>query len=142
VLFEKTDRFEAGIQQMRLILVIDPDHADALNFIGYSYADRDIHLSEAEELIKKASRLKPGNAYIIDSLGWVYFRQNKLDQAIQHLAEAARLQPNDVAITEHLGDAYVKIGKLKEALEIYQKALKLNPGSNTLPKKIGDLLKK
>ena len=142
VLFEKTDRFEAGIQQMRLILVIDPDHADALNFIGYSYADRDIHLSEAEELIKKASRLKPGNAYIIDSLGWVYFRQNKLDQAIRHLAEAARLQPNDVAITEHLGDAYVKIGKLKEALEIYQKALKLNPGSNTLPKKIGDLLKK
>jgi tetratricopeptide (TPR) repeat protein len=139
-LFEKTGRFEDGIQQMRQILAINPDHADALNFIGYSYADRGIHLSEAKEMIKKALRLKPGSAYIIDSLGWVYFRQNKLDQAIRYLTEATRLQPDDAAINEHLGDAYVKAGLFKEALEIYQKSLKLNPGSDTLPVKIRDLL--
>jgi tetratricopeptide (TPR) repeat protein len=142
VLFEKTGRFEDGIQQMRLILAINPDHADALNFIGYSYADRNLLLSEAEEMIKKALLLKPGSAHIIDSLGWVYFRQNRLDQAIHHLAEAARLQPDDATISEHLGDAYVKAGQFKEALEIYQQSLKLNPGSNTLPMKIRDLLKK
>jgi tetratricopeptide (TPR) repeat protein len=141
-LFEKTGRFEDGIQQMRLILAIHPDHADALNFIGYSYADRNLHLSEAEEMIKKALRLKPGSAHIIDSLGWVYFRQNKLDQAIHHLLEAARLQPDDATISEHLGDAYVKAGQFKEALAIYQQSLKLNPGSDTLPPKIRDLLKK
>jgi len=142
VLFEKTGRFEDGIQQMRLILALNPDHADALNFIGYSYADRNLHLSEAEEMINKALRLKPGSAHIIDSLGWVYFRQNKPDQAIRHLTEAARLQPDDATISEHLGDAYVKAGQFKKALEIYQQSLKLNPGSNTLPMKIRDLLKK
>jgi tetratricopeptide (TPR) repeat protein len=142
VLFEKTGRFDNGIEQMRKILAINPDHADALNFIGYSYADRGIHLSEAEEMIKKALRLKPGSAYIIDSLGWVYFHQNKLDEAIHYLKESIRLQPDDAAVHEHLGDAYVKAGQFKEALDVYQKTLKLNPDSKTLPKKINDLLKK
>ncbi|MEI8332939.1 MAG: tetratricopeptide repeat protein [Chloroflexota bacterium] len=99
-------------------------------------------LDEAEELIKKALQLKPGNAYIIDSLGWVYFRQNKLERAIELLMEAVRLQPDDVAISEHLGDAYVRNGQFKEALDIYQKTLKLNPDGKTLPGKISDLLKK
>jgi tetratricopeptide (TPR) repeat protein len=142
VLFEKTGRFEDGIQQMQKILAINPDHADALNFVGYSYADRGIHLSKAEEMIKKALQLKPGSAYILDSLGWVYFRQNKLDQAIRYLMESTRLQPDDATINEHLGDAYVKAGQFKEAIEIYQKTLKLNPDSKTLPGKISDLLKK
>jgi len=142
VLFEKTERFEESIKQMRLILSYDPEHADALNFIGYGYADRGIHLNEAEEMIKKALQLKPGNAYIIDSLGWVYYRKNKPDLAIKYLSEAARLQPDDVAITEHLGDAYVKAGLFSDALEIYRKSLKLNPGSRTLPGKISNLLKK
>jgi tetratricopeptide (TPR) repeat protein len=142
VLYEKTDRFEEALRQMRRILIITPDHADALNFIGYSYADRNLHLDEAEELIKKALRLKPGNAYIIDSLGWVYFRQNKPEQAIEWLTEAARLQPDDVAIGEHLGDAYVQNGQFQEALNIYQKMLKLRPDSKTLPNKIRDLRKR
>jgi len=142
VLLEKTGRFDESIQQMRRILTFDPDHADSLNFIGYSYADRGVHLNEAEEMIKRALQLKPGNAYIIDSLGWVYFRKSSMDQAIQYLSEAARLQPDDVAIAEHLGDAYVKVGLFRDALEIYQKAHKLNPESSTLPGKISDLLKK
>jgi tetratricopeptide (TPR) repeat protein len=142
LLYEKTGRFEDGIKHMRQILAIDPDHADALNFIGYSYADRNIRLDEAEELIKKAMQLKPGNAYIIDSLGWVYFRQNRMERAIELLMEAIRLQPDDVAISEHLGDAYVQNGQFKEALDLYQKTLKLNPDSKTLPGKISDLLKK
>lgn len=142
VLYEKTGRFDEGIERMRQILAIDPDHADALNFIGYSYADRNIRLEEAERLINRALQLKPGNAYIIDSLGWVYFRQNRLDQAIELLQEAVRLQPEDVAISEHLGDAYAAKGQFREALEIYRKTLKLNPDSKTLPGKIADLLKK
>jgi pentatricopeptide repeat protein len=142
VLYEKTGRFDEAIRQMRLILAMTPDHPDALNFIGYSYADRNIHLDEAEELIRKAVQLKPGNAYIIDSLGWVYFRQNKLGQAIELLTEAHRLQPDDVAIGEHLGDAYVQNGDFMEALDIYQRMLKLSPDSKTLPGKIKNLLNK
>jgi tetratricopeptide (TPR) repeat protein len=142
VLYEKTDRFEEGIRQMKLILELDPDHADSLNFIGYSYAERGIHLREAEEMIKKALTLKPGNAYIIDSLGWVYFKQNKIDQAIKYLKEATSLMPDDAAITEHLGDVYVQTGRFREALDIYKRSLQLNPDKETLQKKISDLLKK
>ncbi len=85
VLFEKTDRFEESIGAMQTVLKLDPDHAEALNFVGYLYADRGIRLDEAERMIKKALTLKPGNGYMIDSLGWVYFRQNKLDEAIRYL---------------------------------------------------------
>jgi tetratricopeptide (TPR) repeat protein len=141
VLYEKTDRFEESIQQMRSLLKIDPDHADALNFIGYSYADRGINLGEAEKMIQKALQLKPGNGYMLDSLGWTYFKQNRIDLALQYLKEAAALLPNDSTIAEHLGDAYLKAGRRQEALESFQRALKFNPASRTLPKKIADLAK-
>ena len=110
VLFEKTDRFEESIAAMKTVLKFDPDHAEALNFIGYLYADRGIHLDEAERMIKKALPLKPGNGYMIDSLGWVYFRQNRLDEAIRYLKEASEALPEDAAIIEHLGDVYVRNG--------------------------------
>jgi tetratricopeptide (TPR) repeat protein len=79
---------------------------------------------------------------MIDSLGWVYFRQSRVDLAIQYLKEASNALPNDATIAEHLGDAYTKAGKISEAIEIYQRALKLNPGNNELQKKIDGLLKK
>jgi tetratricopeptide (TPR) repeat protein len=142
VLYEKTDRFEESIRQMRALLKIDPDHADALNFIGYSYADRGINLGEAEKMIQKALQLKPGNGYMIDSLGWTYFKQKRIDLSIQYLKEASSLLPDDGAVAEHLGDAYLKAGRRQEALESYQRALKFNPTSSSLPKKIADLPKK
>ena len=141
VLYEKTDRFDEAIRQMRRIVELDPDYADALNFIGYSYADRGIHLAEAEALIQKALKLKPGNAYITDSLGWVYFKQNRMDEAVKYLQEAARLMPEDPAIMEHLADAYAATGRVQEALDIYRKTLERNPGKDTLQQKISDLLK-
>jgi tetratricopeptide (TPR) repeat protein len=142
VLYEKTGRFEAGIQQMKALLKIDPEHADALNFIGYSYADRGINLGEAEKLILKAMQLKPDNGYITDSLGWTYYKQGRLDLALKYLQEAAVLLPDDSAIAEHLGDAYLKAGRRQEALAAYRRALKINPASTVLPQKIAPLLKK
>jgi len=142
VLFEKTNRFEESVRHMEIILKIDPDHAEALNFIGYSYADRGLKLEEAERMIRRALQLKPGSGHIIDSLGWVYFRQNKIDQAIKHLKEAHELLPNDPAVIEHLGDAYLKGGRPGDALELFRKALKINPENGALQKKINDLVKK
>ena len=140
-LYEKTGRYDEGIQQMKAVLKIDPDHADALNFIGYSYADRGVNLGEAEKLILKAMKLKPGNGYITDSRGWVYYRQNRYDLALKHLQEAAAILPEDGAIAEHLGDVYLKTGQRDKALAAYQRALKLNPDSAILPRKIAELLK-
>ena len=92
-------------------------------------------------MIKKALHLKPGNGYMTDSLGWVYFRQSRVDLAIKYLKEASDALPNDATIAEHLGDAYTKAGRNSEAIEIYRRALKLNPGNNDLQKKVDGLLK-
>ena len=127
---------------MEQVLKIDPNHAEALNFIGYSYADRGIHLKEAERMIRRALKISPGSGFIIDSLGWLYFRQNKLDLAVKYLKEAAELLPGDATVAEHLGDAYVKAGRFREALEAYARALELTPDSASLKKKIQDLQKK
>ncbi len=127
---------------MQTVLKLDPDHAEALNFIGYLYADRGIHLDEAERMIKKALQLKPGNGYMIDSLGWVYFRQNRLDEAIRYLKEAAEALPEDAAISEHLGDVYIRSGQIREAVEAYEHAIRFNPESEALKKKLDDLVRK
>ncbi|PKN33393.1 MAG: hypothetical protein CVU61_13700 [Deltaproteobacteria bacterium HGW-Deltaproteobacteria-19] len=139
VLFEKSSRFSESITLMEGILAIEPDHADALNFIGYSYAERGLRLDEAERLIRKALKVKPGNGYITDSLGWVYFKKNDLGKAIQYLRDAALAVPDDPTIAEHLGDAFAKAGQKEEALSAYRKALHLNPSSADLPRKIREL---
>ena len=142
VVYEKTQRFEESVREMRTVLKVDPDNADALNFIGYSYADRGIRLDEAEKMILKALKLKPGSGYIIDSLGWLRYRQNKIAEALKYLKEASTIMPGDSAVVEHLGDAYLKAGQVAEALDTYRRALKLMPGNNALQKKIDDLQKK
>lgn len=127
VIYENTGRHEQSIKEMEEVLKIDPDNAEALNFIGYSYADRGVKLDEAERMIRRALELKPENGFITDSLGWVYFKLNKTNLAIRYLEKATSIIPDDPTIAEHLGDAYEKGGLLQKALMIYRKALKLKP---------------
>ena len=101
MLYDKTGRPDDGIREMEAILKHEPDNPEALNFIGYSWADRGIRLDEAEAMIKKALSLKPGDGFITDSLGWVYFKKNRLDEAIRYLKEAAAILPEDAAIGKH-----------------------------------------
>jgi tetratricopeptide (TPR) repeat protein len=141
-ILEKTNRFEESIKSMEKVLDIDPQNADALNFIGYSYADRGMNLDAAEQMILQALKIKPDNGYILDSLGWVYFKKDQYDSALQHIRRALDLQPNDANIMEHLGDVYLKIGRDKEALDYYRKAEKIDPDNGALKKKIDNLLNK
>ena len=139
---EKTNRFEESIKTMQKVLDIDPQHADALNFIGYTYADRGIHLDEAEQMIVQALKIKPKNGYILDSLGWVHFKKNQYDRALTHLKEALGLLPDDPNINEHMGDVYLKIGREREALEYYRKAAKIDPDNLKLKEKLENLINK
>lgn len=140
VLYEKTGRFDQSLVEMQKILDADPDHVEALNFVGYGLADRGLRLEEAEQMVKKALQLRPGNGYITDSMGWVYFRMNDLPRAARYLEEAHRMLPEDPTIAEHLGDVYLKMGRKKEALRLYREALERNPDSAELKKKIKGLL--
>ncbi|HPC85017.1 MAG TPA: tetratricopeptide repeat protein [Smithellaceae bacterium] len=140
VLLEKTGRFEESIQSMKQVLVIDPGNADALNFIGYSYADRGIHLDEAEQMIAQALKIKPDNGYILDSMGWVHFKKNNHESALTYLKKALEFLPEDPSIMEHLGDVYFEAGRREEALEWYRKAMKKDPDNRRLKNKM-ELLK-
>ena len=127
VLFDKGGDRASCIEQMRRVLEIDPDHADSLNYIGYSYAEEGIRLDEALELIKRAIKLKPDSGYIMDSLGWVYYQKGLYSEAATHLEKAAKLNEDDPTINEHLGDVYLKTKRYKDALKHYEKALSLKP---------------
>jgi tetratricopeptide (TPR) repeat protein len=123
--FMKKDE-EKGISTMREIIEKNPNHADALNFIGYSYAEMGKNLDEAEMLVKKANEISPNRGYIIDSLGWVYYKKGQLDKALEYLLEAVELTSDDPSIMEHLGDVYNDKGDVLKALQYYEKGLELN----------------
>jgi tetratricopeptide (TPR) repeat protein len=128
---------------MKKVLVLDPTDANALNYLGYSYADMGINLKEAETLIKKALEYKPGDGYITDSLGWVYFKQGNFKKALELLTEAVAKVPNDPVLLEHLGDALVKNDRNGKALEIYKKSLRyMENDTAVINTKIDKLLKK
>lgn len=137
---EKTNRFEESVESMKKVLEIDPQNADALNFIGYSYADRGIHLDQAEQMIVQALKIKPDNGYILDSLGWVHFKKNQYASALKHLKRALELLPNDSNILEHLGDVYLKMDKNIEALDYYRRAVKIAPDNSAIKQKLDKLI--
>jgi tetratricopeptide (TPR) repeat protein len=140
VLYEKQNNRPESIQEIKKVLELDPNNADALNFLGYSYAEAGTNLDEAEKLIQEALRGKPDSGHIIDSLGWVYYKKGHYDKAVAELERAHRLMPQDSTVAEHLGDAYVKMKRYRDALRIYRRALALgNATPATLQKKINQV---
>ncbi len=121
---------EKAIKHMRKVLQINPKNADALNFIGYTYAEQGVHLDEALQLIKEALKIAPNKGYIVDSLGWVYYKRGELEEALKHLLRAASLTPDDPNIMEHVGDVYLKMGNDESALRYYEKGLELETGDD------------
>ena len=133
---EHSGDHDAALQIMLRIIELKPDHAAALNFVGYSWADQKVHLDKALEYIQRAIELKPDNGYIRDSLGWVYFRLGRIDQAIRELEAAVELVPDDPAILDHLGDVYLESGRVSEALNIYKQAAELFGDDDKEKKKV------
>ena len=113
------------MEAMRTVISLDPKHANALNYLGYTYADLRLNLDEAERLIKEALKYKPNDGYITDSLGWVYYKKGKFDIALKYLKKAIELVPDDPIMLEHLGDAYLKLDDKPNALKSYQKSLNI-----------------
>jgi len=123
VIYDQQGKTELAIEQMVAVLALNPEHADALNYLGYTYADKGIHLDEAEAMIKKALSYKPDNGYIIDSLGWVYFKKGLFEEAFQQLKRAVELIPDDPIVLEHLGDIYIQMNDPATAHKYYEQAL-------------------
>jgi len=130
VAYDQKKDLNKTIANMEKVLELDPDNAHALNYIGYTWADRDTKLAEAEKMVRRALELQPGDGYITDSLGWVFYRQGKLTEALQTLEEAVRLAPQDPQIAAHLAELYEKTGYPERALSTYEQALTLLQGQD------------
>lgn len=125
LLLDRNGMNDQAILKMEKVLELQPDHADALNFIGYTWADKNVRLQEALAYIQKAVALKPDNGYIVDSLGWVYYRLGDYPRAVEELERALGLEPEDPHIHDHLGDAYRGLNNPARALDRYKKAFEM-----------------
>ena len=125
VLYEQQGQRERALAQMEATIERDGQHADALNFLGYSLAEAGKDLVRAEQLIRAALALKPKAGYIMDSLGWVLFQQGNADEALPWLQKALELEGADPIILEHLGDALAVLGRDEEARASYREALRI-----------------
>lgn len=125
--YERSGDHAAAERVFLQILEKQPEHAATLNYLGYMWADNNVHLERAAEMLVRAVRHDPRNGAYVDSLGWVYYRQGKLDLAEKYLSDAARLLPRDATVHAHLADVFAKQGNYARALELYRVALTLQP---------------
>ncbi|WP_346894770.1 tetratricopeptide repeat protein [uncultured Roseibium sp.] len=131
---ERQDKWDLAEADFREALELFEDQPLVLNYLGYSLVDQGLKLDEALGMIKKAVKLRPTDGYIVDSLGWVYYRLGKYEEAVKELERAIELRPSDPVINDHLGDAYWKVGRKNEARFQWNHARDLGPEPENLPK--------
>jgi tetratricopeptide (TPR) repeat protein len=135
---EQAGLYEKAADLLRKSIALDPANAaEAYNYLGYMWADHNMYLDEAEDMIKRALQVEPDNGSYLDSLGWVEFRKGRFDQALADLLRAAKnMDHEDAVVFEHIGDVYLKLNRVQQALEAWQKALVLDPKNKKLTEKI------
>lgn len=122
---ESSGDVKGSEESLRRILAKEPNHATALNNLGYYLTERNERLDEALDMIQRAVSFEPTNPSFLDSLGWVYFKLGKLKEAEKYLSDAARRNPASATIQEHLGDLFQRLGQPDKARAAWQKALSL-----------------
>lgn len=123
---EKLDMLDQMEQDLRSILARNPNNAEALNALGYTLADRTTRFQEALDLVSRALELRPADYFIVDSLGWVYFRLGNFGESIKYLRRALDMKL-DLEVAAHLGEVLWVTGDKESAREVWQKALSANP---------------
>lgn len=131
LLAERADRLDIVEEDLRYIIERDPAHADALNALGYTLADRTDRYREAYDLIQRALELKPDNYAILDSMGWVLYKLGNHEEAIDYLRRALEMEHN-YEVAAHLGEVLWVVGEKEEALDVWERALEAFPDEEML----------
>ncbi|MGE4167858.1 MAG: tetratricopeptide repeat protein, partial [Xanthobacteraceae bacterium] len=131
---ERAKQWPKAEADLKKALELFPDQPHVLNYLGYSWIDQGSNLDEGMEMIKRAVAARPDDGYIVDSLGWAYYRLGNYDEAVKQLERAIELKPQDPTINDHLGDAYWKVGRKLEATFQWSHARDLKPEPEDLPK--------
>ncbi len=137
--YDKLNRFDDMVKSMQTTLTLDPHHADALNYLGYSYAERGVKIEEAITLAKQAVALRPTNGYYVDSLAWAFFKKGLLAEALTEMKRAVALVGDDPVIYEHLGEIFLKQQHLSDGREALLHSLELDPSNDKLMQRFREL---
>jgi tetratricopeptide (TPR) repeat protein len=139
ICYERSNQWPKAEADMKKALELYPDQPLVLNYLGYSWVDKGVHLDEGMDMIRRAVEQRPDDGYIVDSLGWAYFRTGNYDEAVKNLERAVQLKPDDPTINDHLGDAYWRVGRTLEAHFQWSQAVDFKPDPDelaTLQKKL------
>lgn len=142
LLLEQEKHHAKALEAMEKVIQLQPENPEALNFVGYTWADKNIKLEQALTYLEKAQQLKPESGYIRDSLGWVHYRMGNLELARDHLEAAVQMEDGDPHIYDHLGDVYRDLEQHLKARKAYAKALEAmndEPERTTIKQKIEQL---
>ena len=121
--FDKDKKFADAEATFRELLKRDPENAAAMNYLGYMLAERGERLDESVGLLKKALAMEPDNGSYLDSLGWAYFKEDKLDLAEDNLKRAADQQKTNSVIQDHYAEVLFKLGRYQDAIAAWTRAL-------------------
>jgi tetratricopeptide (TPR) repeat protein len=132
ITYERTKRWPQAEKDFLYALELEPEQPFVLNYLGYSWVDMSRNLDRAKGMLHRAVELRPDDGFIVDSLGWVYFRLGEYDAAVEQLERAVELEPGDPVINDHLGDAYWRVGRHREARYQWRRALTLEPEEDTV----------
>ena len=131
---ERSKQWSKAETDMRKALELQPEQPHVLNYLGYSWIDQGINLDEGMKMIRRAVDQRPDDGYIVDSLGWAFYRIGNFEDAVKNLERAIDLKPEDPTINDHLGDAYWRVGRTLEAKFQWAHARDLKPEAEELPK--------
>lgn len=134
ICYERSKQWPKSEADLKKALELKPEQPHVLNYLGYSWIDQGVNLDEGMKMIRRAVDQRPDDGYIVDSLGWAYYRISNYEEAVKHLERAIDLRPEDPTINDHLGDAYWKVGRTLEARFQWQHAKDLKPEPEELPK--------
>ena len=134
ICYERSKQWPKAEADLKKALELFPEQPHVLNYLGYSWVDQGINLDDGMAMIKRAVQQRPDDGYIVDSLGWAYFRIGNYEEAAKQLERAIELKPEDPTINDHLGDAYWRVGRVLEAKFQWAHARDLKPDPEDLPK--------
>lgn len=125
--YERTGLWDEAEADFRAALELSPEQPNVLNYLGYSLVEQNRNLDEALNMIERAVAARPDSGYIVDSLGWVFYRLGRFEEAVAPMERAVELLPNDPIVNDHLGDVYWMVGRFREAEFQWSRALSFDP---------------
>jgi len=133
ICLERAKQWPKAEADLKLALSLYPEQPLILNYLGYSWVDQGVNIDEGFKMLRRAVDLRPKDGYIVDSLGWAFYRMGRYDDAVHTLEKAIELKPNDPTINNHLGDAYWHVGRKLEATFQWAHARDMQPDPEDLP---------